>query len=282
MTHTRSRRQFVKGALGVSMLTLLPASLKAGPAGRNPVGLQLYTLREMMKVSVPATLKLVAAVGYSDLEFAGYFGHSAKDIRTLLDDEGLSAPAAHVPLDTLATKLDVVIEDALTVGHKYIVMPYLTDEQRGSGITPYYRLAENLNRWGEQLKQAGLQLAYHNHDFEFATLDGEQPFQVLLKETDANLMKMELDLYWTAKAKQDPLALFAAHPGRFPLWHVKDMASDGGFADVGSGNIDFAPIFARASQAGLQYPFVERDHTDDKLTTIQRSYNTLSSLVGNR
>ncbi|MCU7554648.1 sugar phosphate isomerase/epimerase [Alteromonas sp. ASW11-19] len=264
------------------MLTLLPASLKAGPAGRKPVGLQLYTLREMMKVSVPATLKLVAAVGYSDLEFAGYFGHSAKDIRSLLDDEGLSAPAAHVPLDTLATKLDVVIEDALTVGHKYIVMPYLTDEQRGSGITPYYRLAANLNRWGEQLKQAGLQLAYHNHDFEFATLDGEQPFQVLLKETDANLMKMELDLYWTAKAKQDPLALFAAHPGRFPLWHVKDMASDGGFADVGSGNIDFAPIFARASQAGLQYPFVERDHTDDKLTTIQRSYKALSSLVGNR
>lgn len=281
MTHTHSRRQFVKGALGASMLTLLPASLMAGPARRHPVGLQLYTLRDMMKVSVPATLKLVAAVGYSDLEFAGYFGHSAKEIRAMLDDEGLSAPAAHVPLDTLATRLDTVIEDAMTVGHRYIVMPYLTEAQQGSGITPYYRLADNLNRWGERLQQAGLQLAYHNHDFEFAIRDGEQPFQVLLKETEANLMKMELDLYWTARAKQDPLALFAAHPGRFPLWHVKDMASDGGFADVGHGHIDFAPIFARASEAGLQFPFVERDHTDDKLATIQRSYKSLSSLVGN-
>ncbi|WP_414828817.1 sugar phosphate isomerase/epimerase family protein [Alteromonas sp. H39] len=273
------RRQFLKCTAGAFALATLPLGMaKAKSTASAPIGLQLYTLRDMMAISVPATLELVSAVGYTDMEFAGYFSYSAKQIKQLLNETGLKAPSAHIPLTEFEKGLDSIIEDAKIVGHKYVVLPYLTEAQRGTKIDTYYQLAEKLNRWGEALKKEGIQLAYHNHDFEFETRDGEVPYDVLLNETDADNVKMELDLYWTVKANQDPLALFNAHPGRFPLWHVKDMDTQGEFADVGTGTIDFKPIFAHASKAGLVFPFVERDQTDDRLRTIRQGFDGLKAL----
>lgn len=273
------RRQFLKCTAGACALAMLPLGFaNANKSAHSPIGLQLYTLRDMMAMSVPATLELVSAVGYTDMEFAGYFGHNAGEIKQLLNDTGLKAPSAHIPLTEFEKGLDSIIEDAKTVGHQYVVLPYLTEAQRGTKIDTYYQLAEKLNRWGEALKKEGIQLAYHNHDFEFETRDGEVPYDVLLNETDAGNVKMELDLYWTVKAKQDPLALFNAHPGRFPLWHVKDMDAQGKFADVGTGEIDFKSIFANAGKAGLAFPFVERDQTDDRLRTIRQGFEGLSAL----
>ncbi|WP_218311191.1 sugar phosphate isomerase/epimerase family protein [Alteromonas antoniana] len=273
------RRQFLKCTAGAFALATLPLGMaKAASTARLPVGLQLYTLRDMMTISVPATLELASAVGYTDMEFAGYFGYNAKQIKQLLNETGLKAPSAHIPLTEFEKGLDSIIEDAKTVGHHYVVLPYLTEAQRGTKIDTYYQLAEKLNRWGEALKKEDIQLAYHNHDFEFETRDGEVPYDVLLNETDAENVKMELDLYWTVKAKQDPLALFNQHPGRFPLWHVKDMDTQGEFADVGTGTIDFKSIFAHASKAGLEFPFVERDQTDDRLRTIRQGFDGLSAL----
>lgn len=273
------RRQFLKCTAGAFALATLPLGMaKAASTARLPVGLQLYTLRDMMTISVPATLELASAVGYTDMEFAGYFSYNAKQIKQLLNETGLKAPSAHIPLTEFEKGLDSIIEDAKTVGHHYVVLPYLTEAQRGTKIDTYYQLAEKLNRWGEALKKEDIQLAYHNHDFEFETRDGEVPYDVLLNETDAENVKMELDLYWTVKAKQDPLALFNQHPGRFPLWHVKDMDTQGEFADVGTGTIDFKSIFAHASKAGLEFPFVERDQTDDRLRTIRQGFDGLSAL----
>jgi len=280
--YQRNRRRFVKLSAATLGLATLPGSLAFAAnmtAKSADVGLQLYTLRDMMEVSLPATLKLVAAVGYNELEFAGYFDHKPDEIKTILKNEGLSAPSAHIPLTAFDASVDAVIDHALEVGHKYIVIPYLTEEQRGTGIDVYKKLAEQCNGIGEACNKAGLKLAYHHHDFEFEVRDGQVPFDILLNEVDKNLMDMEMDLFWMVKAKQDPLAYFKQHPGRFKLWHVKDMDEAGNFADVGTGTIDFAPIFAQAKLSGVEHKFVERDKTDDKLKTIQQGYKAVSQLL---
>ncbi|MGK0305511.1 MAG: sugar phosphate isomerase/epimerase [Gammaproteobacteria bacterium] len=272
------RRRFMKLSSTILGASLLPGSLAFAADKPSAVGLQLYTLRDMMAVSVPATLKLVSAVGYKEVETAGYFEYSPREFRKMLDGEGLTSPSAHIRLDLFDKSLNQVIDTAKEVGHEYVVIPYLTVEQRGSGINVYKKLAENCNVYGEACKKVGLKLAYHNHDFEFEMRDGQLPYDVLLQDVDADLMAMEMDLYWMAKAKQDPLAYFKRHPGRFKLWHVKDMDKQGAFADVGTGIIDFPAIFAHAKQAGVEHKVVERDMTDNIVKTIQQGYKAVSAL----
>ncbi|AGH44748.1 sugar phosphate isomerase/epimerase family protein [Paraglaciecola psychrophila] len=272
------RRRFMKLSSIILGASLLPGSLAFAADKPSAVGLQLYTLRDMMAVSVPATLKLVSAVGYKEVETAGYFEYSPREFRKMLDGEGLTSPSAHIRLDLFDKSLNQVIDTAKEVGHEYVVIPYLTVEQRGSGINVYKKLAENCNVYGEACKKVGLKLAYHNHDFEFEMRDGQLPYDVLLQDVDADLMAMEMDLYWMVKAKQDPLAYFKRHPGRFKLWHVKDMDKQGAFADVGTGIIDFPAIFAHAKQAGVEHKVVERDMTDNIVKTIQQGYKAVSAL----
>lgn len=280
----QQRRQFLKlsalglGVAGLGMASLpLSAETKTSAAKVVP-GLQLYTLRDLMAQSVADTLKLVAGVGYTQLEFAGYYDKSATELKKIMDSEGLSSPSAHVPLEVMQKDLDKVIEQAVVVGHKYLVLPYLMDTDRKT-IDQYKALADFLNKAGEKIQAAGMQLAYHNHDFEFVKLSNQVPYDVLLNETDAKLVQMELDLYWVVKAGHSPLELFARQPGRFPLWHVKDMDKAGAFADVGKGVIDFKPIFAKAEAAGLHHAFVERDQTDNRVETIRQGFSALSKLL---
>jgi sugar phosphate isomerase/epimerase len=279
------RRQFLQhSSVGLAAVALLGNPFQALAAGQGnsaakKAGLQLYTLRDMMEKNVADTLKLVAGVGYGDVEFAGYFGHSAKDIRALLDANGLAAPSVHVPLEVLRSALPQVIADAKVIGHHYIVLPWLSQEQRGDSVDNYKKLAAELNGFAKPIKDAGLQLAYHNHDFELLPVKGGVPYDVLLGETDKDLVKMELDLFWAVKAGVDPLQLFAANPGRFPLVHVKDMAKDGAMVDVGTGTIDFKAIFAKAELAGIRHQFVEHDNSTNRITTIRQGYQTLSQVL---
>ncbi|MCG7646378.1 sugar phosphate isomerase/epimerase [Alteromonas sp. Cnat3-28] len=288
-----SRRQFIKYSSGLLAAMSAPAVLARTSSvqghgsdkgammkgmHKSAVGLQLYTLRDIMKVSVPATLKLVADVGYSEMEFAGYFDHSAKEIKQLLDDNGLTAPSAHIQLDAFDTNLTQILDDAQTVGHKYLVVPWLSEAQRGTGIAPYQALADKLNTIGEACKKEGITLAYHNHDFEFEVRDGKTPLDVLITQTDPDLVAMELDLYWTVKAGKNPVDYFKQYPGRFKLWHVKDMAEDGSFADVGTGTINFKEIFAHGKLAGIEHKFVERDQTTDRIATIEQGFKAVSAL----
>lgn len=271
-----NRRNFLKSFTALTALATMPVTM--AHAGHNRVGLQLYTVRDMAQQDLLGTLEYVAALGYKDMEFAGYFGHPVQTLRRHLDVLGLASPSVHVPLTVLQNNLQQAIDDALVMGHQYLVMPYLTPEQREGGIDTYKRLAEFLSGVGETCRDNGLFLAYHNHDFEFEQLQGELPYDLLL-EVPAEHMLMELDLYWTTKAGYDPVRLFEQHPGRFPLWHVKDMDEKGEFADVGSGSIDFERIFAHRATAGLQYGFVERDRTPNLEQTLVNSFSAAHSLL---
>ncbi|MEN3159987.1 sugar phosphate isomerase/epimerase [Alkalimonas sp. NCh-2] len=266
-----ARRHFLKLVAGSGLIvstTMLPGLAFAGQRFRP--GLQLYTVRELMQQDARSTLQLIANLGYQEVEFAGLFDHPASTLATWLTDFKLRAPAGHTQLQPLLSSPSKILEEALTLGHSYVVLAYLHDHERADGLSSYLSLAEQLNRIGEQFQAAGVQLAYHNHDFEFVPTNGTTPYEVLLQQTSADSLKMELDIYWAAKMQVDMPSLFRQHPGRFPLWHLKDMAADGGFADLGQGIIDFAPIAAQSSLAGLQHAFVERDHTDDLQTTLEQ------------
>lgn len=273
------RRKFLIGSAVGLGLTTLPAWALAASSVAKPVGIQLYTLRDWMNVSVDATLQMVSSVGYKEVEFAGYYGKSTKQITRLLAEHGLRSPSSHIMLKALDNSLNKVIDDALAIGNKYIVMPYLLEEERGTHIDDYKALAEKLNAYGEKIRKAGMQLAYHNHEFEFETRQNQIPFDILLDNTTFENMAIELDLYWTAKAGYDPLHYFKRNPGRFKLWHVKDMDDKGQFTDVGTGVIDFKTIFEHAKQAGLEHAFVERDSSDDKMRTIQVGFQNTSKLM---
>lgn len=240
------------------------------------IGLQLYTVRSLMQEDFAGTIERVAAIGYKELEFAGYFDHSPADVRTLIDGLGLTAPAVHAGIGSLRSDLDAVIESAAIIGHQYIVCPYLDENERT--LDHYKQHAEFFNTVGEACKAAGVQFAYHNHDFEFFETDGVLPYDVLLTETDSALMQMELDLYWIRKAGFDERAYFETHPGRFPLCHVKDMAADGEITSVGSGGIDFGTIFAASEEAGLEHYFVEHDFPDDPMQSITDGYAHVAAL----
>ncbi len=265
------RRHFVKLLAGSGLLLspLLAGKLAFASGGRQP-GIQLYTVRSLMQQDVRSTLQLLAGLGYQEVEFAGLFTHSATAVAKWLAEYGLSAPAGHIMLQPLLHETNRVLDDAQTLGHRYLVMPYLFENERSEGLTSYHKLAEKLDRMGERCQAEGITLAYHNHDFEFVRVDDTTPYEILLTQTDATLVKMEIDLYWAAKMQVDVPALFQRYPGRFPLWHLKDMAADGNFADLGTGIIDFTAVVKAADVAGLQHAFVERDSTDNLQLTLQQ------------
>jgi sugar phosphate isomerase/epimerase len=259
------RRTFLGSmALGGLGALLLTGRAYSGPGSSRSVihriGLQLYTVRAEMEQDFEGTLRKVAAIGYKEVEFAGYFKRTPQQVTAVLAAAGLTAPSSHVLLASLRTDLDRTVEAALAIGHKYIVCAYLLPTERGS-LDSYKRLGDTFNQAGSRCKAAGLQLAYHNHDFEFSPMEGKLPYDVLLAATDPELVKFEMDLYWITKGRQKPLDYFLRYPGRFPLLHVKDMDNTPRqfFTEVGNGLIDFRPIFAKAQEAGVKHYFVEQD-----------------------
>ena len=270
------RREFI-GTLGVLAAgAVLPACRT--PRRLDRIGLQLYTVRDLMAKDVEGTLTAVAGAGYTEVEFAGYFGKSPADIRAMLDRHGLTAPSVHagsIAPDDWAKSLDA----AHVIGHKYIVMPWIPEERRKT-LDDWRRIAADFNRVAAAAQAAGVQFAYHNHDFEFPLVEGRVPYDVLLAETDPKLVQLEIDLYWITKGGQDPLAYFARWPGRVPLVHVKDSAGppDHKMVDVGSGTIDWKRIFARSEQAGIKHYFVEHDQPADPIASITASCAYLKRL----
>lgn len=274
------RRAFVTtmGALGGALAA--PALVPRPPSRHrlDRIGLQLYTVRKAMQADVEGTLARVAATGYKEVEFAGYFGKSPTDIRAMLDRHGLSAPAVHVG-SIAPDQWRASLEAAATIGHRYMVVPWIPAEERAT-LDGWKRVAENYNRIGAEARAAGLQFAYHNHDFEFVPVEGRVPFDVLLENTDPQLVQLEIDLYWITKGGQDPLRYFQRWPGRVPLVHVKDSVGppDHTMVDVGAGKIDFKKIFARREQAGIRHFFVEHDEPSDLFGSIRASYEYLKRL----
>ncbi len=246
----------------------------------SKIGLQLYTVRHVLERSFEGTLRQVAALGINEVEFAGYFGQKPEQIKKILKSLKLSATSAHTDTETLRSGLAKAIEDAKVIGHKYLVLGYLPEEERKS-LDDYKKLTELLNKAGEECRKANLQFAYHNHDFEFKTLEGKTPYDLILAETDAEKVKMEMDLYWINKAGFEPLPYFEKYPNRFPLVHVKDMDNtpQKSFTEVGRGVIDFKKIFSKADVAGIRHYFIEQDETPaEPLESIKISMKYLKEL----
>ena len=271
---TTSRRSFLKST------TLLSAGLYMAPSKfklKSPtIGLQLYTVRDAMAKDPVSTLAKVAAIGYNSVEGATYtgdekfYGMSPAEFKRVLKQNGLIIPSSHYRLGeekvngetqkgTMLNDWNKAVDDAAEVGIKYMVCAYLSEAERGD-LDHYKKVADQLNIAGERCKKSGIQLCYHNHNFEFVKQGDTYPYDILLK-SDKNLVKMEIDLYWIKKAGQDAIKLFHEHPGRFPLWHVKDMdkTPEQNFTEVGNGIIDFKEIFKYKSLAGMKYFFVEED-----------------------
>jgi len=273
------RREFVQTVAGASVAIACTGIRRAPHATRlDKVGLQLYTVRDQMKADFEGTLARVAEIGYKEVEFAGYFDHSPADVRAILDRHGLSAPSTHIALgeiDAWKASLDT----AKAVGHDYIVAPWIPEEKRKT-LDDWKKVADVFNRAAQMAHDAGLQFAYHNHDFEFPKIDGQVPYDLLLQSTDPRLVQLEIDLYWITKAGQDPLAYFARWPGRVPLVHVKDSAGppEHKMVDVGQGKIDWKRIFAKKDQAGIKHAFVEHDQPPQPFEDIAVSYRTLKNL----
>lgn len=275
------RREFLIRTTGVGAAAFFHApafdSRVPIPESLSRIGVQLYTVRREMQQSVERTIDQVARIGYKEVEFAGYFGRSARDIRALLDANGLTAPSAHsADLPSIRTRLAQVLDDATVVGHRYVICASLPrSEMTADG---YKRVAAEFNAAGATAKQAGVTLGFHNHDGEFAPLGDTCGYDILLAECDPQLVTMQMDLFWTKHAGRDPLAYFTKYPGRFSSVHVKDMDASGTMVDVGAGTLPFATWFAQSARAGIRHYFVEHDSPGDAMASITASYRHLAAL----
>lgn len=291
--HAMNRRTFLKTTGTVSAATLLTSRLGWAAGHKiNKVGVQLYTVRDLMQKDFEGTVAQVAQIGYKEVEFAGYFGRSGKQVREIIDKNGLKAPSTHVQYDELDAKFPSVIETSKEIGLDYIICPWIPEELRKSPDI-WKQASEKFNKCGEQSKKAGMQFGYHNHWFEFLPVNGKLPYDQLLAECDPNLVKMEMDLCWITAAGADPLKYFNEYPGRFPLVHVKDLktkpkVTTGGaqnfgdtvdLTEVGSGIIDWKRIFAKSDVAGIKHYIVEHDHPKQPFESITASYAYLSKLT---
>lgn len=237
------------------------------------MGLQLFTIRDAIEKDVIGSLKTVASLGYEDLETYGYntqygtyYGYKAKAFKQILDDLQLTASSGHYgfsdylerPVDELRRFMDHCIEGALILKKSYITWPWLDPKYRN--LETFKRLAGKLNLIGEQATKAGLGFAYHNHGFEFTQYDGQTGYDIILSETDPNLVKLQLDLYWVMhSSKYTPKQWIAQQPGRFVMWHIKDMDRQSrDYTELGNGSIDYTQILPDPDTSGLQYYYLEQ------------------------
>ena len=292
------------GAAPATAARSASGGVPSGLGGR--IGVQLYSVRDRLEKDFVGTLEGVAKIGFKEVEFAGYYNHSPEEVRSLLDRLGLRAPSSHIMLDAITKDLAGQVKSAKTIGHEYITVPALIPPLMGNVAPDFWgKTAAEFNRVAKALKDEGLGFAYHNHNFEFQKLpDGRTGYDVLLAETDSTLVSFELDLLWASLAGQDPVAMFAKHPGRFVMWHVKDVKGidaartlamstetspmqrlqklSGSLAAVGTGDIDFRRIFAAATTSGMRHFFVENDaapQTASSLADIETSYRNLRQLL---
>ncbi|MEU6643891.1 sugar phosphate isomerase/epimerase [Saccharomonospora sp. NPDC046836] len=264
----------VAGASGLLGGTALASGPRRVPPGH--IGIQLYTVRSLMTSDPQGTLDALGRIGYSTVGVSGLYGHTPQQFRAMLDHAGLRAVLTHLSLDAIRGDWQRELDNAHVLGVKWVVVPSLPS----SLWTPagYRQVAAEFTAAGEAARAAGLKFLYHNHDFDFRTVDGEVLYDILASETDPRYVDFELDLYWIIRAGYDPVAYFERYPGRFPVFHVKDMAPGGAFEDVGYGTIDFRRIFRRRDVSGVREYVVEHDQPTDPLVTAARSYETLHTI----
>jgi sugar phosphate isomerase/epimerase len=324
-----TRRQFI--ALGGSAAILAAcnpnettpaAETAAAPAELrlDRVGLGLFTIPRSLNEDFPGTLAMLAQIGYKEIEFfgpypfsipeahaywkpigeqlgipqTGYYGRTPQEIRTLLDEHGLTSPSMHVDLGTLRGNLGPMLEAATTIGQTYAGISAIPDAERPN-LDAYRRMADEFNGLGARMKEAGVKLLYHNHGYGLAEMEGAIPLHAMLERLDPSLVALEMDVYWTVAGGADPVALLETYPDHYRLMHVKDMrenvrfAGDGGdaqqwielfpyMADAGAGVLDLKGILSAAKRTGVQHFYLERDLAEDPKATLENSYRFLSTV----
>jgi sugar phosphate isomerase/epimerase len=303
LSYLHSRRTFLKqaGLFSAAAITTHSA-LTTSAKDTFKLGLQLFTIRDAMAKDLRGTFKRIAEFGYQEVETYGfnygnnkyYWGLEPKQASQLLTDCGLTTSSGHYDLDKFFGKnqqdelkryTDECIKGATALKQSYIIWPIVSSEYRA--IDDFKRLAQTLNTVGEQIKKGGLQLGYHNYGYDFMEQNGVVPYDIILKETDPALVKMELDLYWfTFGSRTKPAEWFQKQPGRFVIWHIKDMDKQNRalHTTVGDGQIDFKPIFKDYKLSGVKHMFVEQgnNYVPDSMSCVQRSAGYVkNSLLNN-
>ena len=269
-----ARRKFLKQTGLITAASLLPISSFSMPVKpKYKLGLQLFTIRDMMAKDPFDTLKKVRALGYEDSEICGYdgakgtyYGLKASEFKKLIDDLDFTVSSGHYdfssffmqPYEALQKYVDQCIEGSHEIGAKYITWPWLAPEYRS--LDNYKLLAEKLSKMGEQVNAAGLGFAYHNHDFEFTDHHGENGYDIILYETDPEVVKLQMDMYWVVhSSRKSPAQLIDQNPGRYVMWHIKDMDKvTRDYTEMGNGSIDYKAILSNSDQDALEYYYIEQ------------------------
>lgn len=258
-----TRRDFLKNITlisGVLATSSLHAESEAAKGKRMKMGIQLYTLRDVINSDLPGTLTALSKIGYNSLEPYGFdgsfFGHSAKEFRKMCNDLGMEITSTHTGIT--AANASEYTDKATEAGLEYIILPSFSGRPAKT-LDDYKNVAMEMNQIGEITRKSGINFGYHNHNHEFRTIEGKLPYDVLLTETDPALVSFEMDIFWVVKGGQDPLHYFDNHPGRFQAWHLKDMGNDGESCIVGNGKIKFKDLLKQSKKAGLKRFFVEQE-----------------------
>jgi len=299
MKKAHSRRDFLRLAATGTIGAVIFSHYGCKKAGIPGIGLQLYTIRDAMATDVPGSLKKVADAGYRYIELAGYadgkfYGYEPAEFLKLANDLGMEILSSHTQVEAKGITLEnarKMAEDHAKLGVKYCIQPWVVEEARTT-IASYQKMAADWNQVGKIMKEYRILFGYHNHNFEFDTVEGKIPFfDVFMAELDKDLVTMELDMFWTTKAGHDPVEIIKKYPGRFGLFHMKDMFTNEppffttvgvkDFAPVGAGVIDFRRILAVKDIAGMKYMIVEQDlsREGDPFRDIQTSITNLKTKI---
>lgn len=315
-----SRRDFLERAAAVAVAGVACEAPVGAAARLGRLGVALFTIPKLLDQDFAGALKLVADIGYKEVQFfgpypfsepaahdrwksvstslglkgSGFFGHSPRDVKAILDRAGLSAPAMHVDVGTLRTRLGEAAEAAHAVGMKYVGISAIPADQRRT-LDGYKRVADEFNEIGARASKLGVGFAYHNHGYGWTELDGQIPLRVVLDRTDPALVTMEMDLFWTVAGGADPVELLDSYRGRYRLMHIKDMkqrvrfSGDGGDAaqwielfpyvtDAGSGVLDLPTILSHAARSGVEHFLVEQDLVANPDEALRKGYQYLSRI----
>ncbi len=277
------RRTFIRNSALALAASAMSADLLAKK--KKAVGIQLYTLRSVIFKDVKGTLKQLSNWGYTELETFGYnkgqlFGMSAKDFNDYVKSLGMKVTSGHYGIDVVRGDWQKAVDDAKAADQPFMVLPWVAPADRNADS--YKRIIEDVNKAAEVTKKAGIQMQYHNHDFEFQPMGDTTPFELLMAGLDPKLVTWELDIYWAIRAGQDLEQLFTKYPGRFQQWHVKDMdkVAPEKNADVGTGSIDFKKLFTMAKKSGLKHWYVEHDTfmTNDPMKSAENDIMYMKSI----
>jgi len=277
-----TRRNFLKNITlmsGVLATSSLKAGSFTGADKKMKIGIQLWTLRSVVDSDLSGTLSSLSKFGFNSLEPYGFdgsfYGHSAKDFRKMCNDLGMDITSTHCGINIENAQL--YTEKAAEAGLEYLVLPSFGGRPEKT-LDDFKKAADEMNLIGEITKKAGITFGYHNHNFEFRAIEGKLPYDILLAETDPDLVTFQMDIFWVMKGGQKPEQYFDKHPGRFQLWHIKDMGNDGDSCIIGNGRIKFPDLLKQSGKAGLKRIIYEQEQYSEgtPLYCAEQSYKYIN------